>query len=114
MWEKEHLTPAMGNVVQDGTTLRVFSEKSHKEAVAVFDFRSNRLQVSMRSGDYVYVSDWWELSPLCPAVATVQAIRTGLERWLLLVSQPYTRQTSDWPPLELITLLLRQIDTYLA
>lgn len=114
MWEKELSTAETGSVVQDGSTLRVFSGKSHKEAVVVFDYRSNRLQVSMRSGDYVFVSDWWELSPLCPAVATVQAIRTGLERWLLLVSQPYTRQVSDWPPLELITLLVRQIDTYLA
>jgi hypothetical protein len=101
-------------VAQDGSTLRVFSGKSHKEAVVVLDYSSNRLQVSMRSGEYVYVSDWLELSPLCPAVATAQAIRQGLERWLLLVSQPYTRQTNDWPPLELITLLVKQIDAYLA
>ena len=114
MWERQHSTQEMGSVVQDGTTLRVCSVKSAKEAVAVFDFTSNRLQVSMRSGDYVYVSDWLELSPLCPAVDTVQATRQGLERWLLLVSQPYTRQTSDWPPLELITLLIKQIDAYLA
>lgn len=114
MWEKQHQTAEMGTEGRAGTTLRVCSEKSHKEVVAVLDYNLNRLSLSMRSGEYVYVSEWLALSPHCPAEHTAPDIRQGLERWLLLVSQPYTRQTSDWPPLELITLLLRQIDAYLA
>lgn len=113
-WERQLSTPETENVVLDGTTLRVYSGKSQIEAVVVCDLTSSRLQVSMRSGDYVYVSEWLDVSPLYPAVGMVQDIRQDLERWLLLVSQPYTRQTSSWPPLELISLLYRQIERVLA
>lgn len=113
-WEKQHLTQVMESVALAGSTLRVYSARHDLEAVAGLDLSSNRLILSMRVGDYVYQSDWWEMSPLLERVGMAQLLREGLERWLLLATQPYSRQTPTWTPMELTTQLIRQIEHLLA
>lgn len=114
MWEKQLSTAEMGNAVQDGTTLRVFSEKCQIEAVAQLDYTSNQLHLSMRSGDYVYQSESLVVSPLLDLVGTVQLLREGLERFLLLATLPYSKLESGWTPMELTTLLYKSLDHVLA
>lgn len=113
-WERQLSIPEMGSEDQAGTTLRYYSEKSQLEVVARYDSNLNLLVLSMRSGDYVYQSESLVASPLLERVATVQLLREGLERFLLLATLPYSKLESGWTPLELITLLHKQIEHLLV
>lgn len=114
MWEKQLSTQETVNAVQDGTTLVFWSEKWSLKAEARHDLSSNQWLLSMVNGDYVWQSDLLDVSPLLPLVGTVQLIREGLERWLLLATLHCTRQGKSLTPLESTTLLYTCLEHVLA
>lgn len=114
MWQKQLLTQETENAAPGGMTYRVCSEKWSIEAVGECDWSSNRLQVSMQSGEYVYQSGWLDMSPLLPHEVMARLFPEVLERFLVLATLPYTQQQSSWQPLELTILLYKTIEPLLA
>lgn len=114
MWQKEHLTAEMGSAAQVGTTLRVCSEKYSLEAVGELDLSTNRLLLSMRNGEYVWRSEWLDVSPLLGRVDMAQLTRQALERWLLLATLHCSKHKSGLSPVELVSTLIAQLEHGLA
>lgn len=114
MWEKDPIAAGTGSAAQVGTTLRVCSVKYNLEAVGVLDLSSNRLLLSMRSGESVWQSEWLDVSPLLGRVDMAQLTRQGLERWLLLATLHCSRHKNGLSPLELASTLIAQLEHGLA
>lgn len=114
MWERAHLTAATESADLGGLTWQVGSENSGCVVAVNFDATWSRFRLSTVSGEYVYQSEWLDVSPLLEPVVMVPLLRAALGRWRLLALSPYSKQKPTWTPLELTMLLYNQIEHLLA
>lgn len=113
-WERQLSIPEMGKEAQAGTTFRYYSVKSQLEVVAECVYTSNQLRLSVRSGEYVYASEWLDVWLVLDMVATVPLIQEAIERFLARATWLSTERTSGLTPMELTTELYKHLDHILA
>lgn len=114
MCPEKRLTVEMVNAVPAGTMYSFSYGKSIYSLTVEQGSVWSQLRLSTTDGEYVYSSDWLELSPLLASVDMAPLLQEGARLFLARASLHSHGRGTAWRPLDIAIALVQSFEHLLA